>query len=74
MSENTCSRCGQRPTAVQGVCRYCFGKRHLWKNDTAEVPATSPEPVEVAPAEVVEPVVEEAAKPKPKRRTRKKAD
>ena len=74
MSDNTCSRCGQRPTAVQGVCRYCFGKRHLWKNDTAavEVPATVPEPL------VAETVVEDAPapapKPKAKRRARKKAD
>jgi DnaJ-class molecular chaperone len=74
MSDNTCSRCGQRPTAVQGVCRYCFGKRHLWKNDTApvEVPAVEAEPVVDAPAEPEAPVVDE--KPKPKRRARKKAD
>jgi hypothetical protein len=72
MSDTNCSRCGIRPAAVRDVCRYCFGRRHLWgKTDTpaVEVPATEPEPV-------VAEVAAEAPKPKPKakRRPRKKAD
>lgn len=72
MSDTNCSRCGIRPAAVRDVCRYCFGRRHLWgKTDTpaVEVPATEPEPVvDEAPAETPKP------KPKAKRRARKKAD
>jgi hypothetical protein len=69
MSANLCSICDSRPSAIKGVCRYCYatGKR------PQEAPA--PEPKAAAP-EAEEAAVEaadEAPKPKPKRRSRKKA-
>ncbi len=77
MSENTCSNCGTRPSAIRGICRYCYA---TGKRPQAAPAAAEPTPVEEAPAaaettgEGIGSAYEDAPKPKPKRRSRKKAD
>lgn len=73
MSENVCSNCGSRPSAIRGICRYCYatGKRPQAAAEVVAVEESPAEPENVG--EGIGMADEDAPAPKPKRR-RKKAD